>query len=129
MHGRWKDSFQREGPAVVKFHFTNSKLREKHFSTKKLTGKYQILKPSLPRYPTPHASDAHVPTQVTRLSCCCSFACAQLRPLRFLSLSLCRRSSHAWLANLCSSAVYSPRRVTRSRYTASPPLKSRCTMW
>jgi len=28
---------------MVKFHFTNSKLREKHFSTKQLMGKYQVL--------------------------------------------------------------------------------------
>ena len=32
------------GQTAVKFHFTNSKLRENYFSTKKLTGKYQISK-------------------------------------------------------------------------------------
>jgi len=30
-------------PTVMKFHFTNSKLREKHFATTKARGKYQIL--------------------------------------------------------------------------------------
>ena len=36
----------RSEPAVVKFHFhfTNCKLRDKHFSTKKLIGKYQVPK-------------------------------------------------------------------------------------
>jgi len=43
---------------VIKLHFTNSNLREKHFATKKLIGKYQISKSSL-LPPTP--SDAHVP--------------------------------------------------------------------
>jgi len=30
------------GPTVVKFHYTNSKESDKHFSTKTLIGKYQI---------------------------------------------------------------------------------------
>jgi len=34
--------FFQGGPLVVKFHFTNSKLSEKHFSTKKVREKYQI---------------------------------------------------------------------------------------
>jgi len=36
--------FSRSGPTVVKLTFTNLKLTDKHFSTKKLTGKYQISK-------------------------------------------------------------------------------------
>jgi len=48
------------GGTVVNFHFTNSKLREKQFSAKKLTGKCKVSKtregfaPSLPP-----RSDAH----------------------------------------------------------------------
>jgi len=61
-HGRWKDFFQgggqqwvfpgggqthfsRGGPTVAKFHYTISKVGDKHFSTKKLIGKYQIQNP------------------------------------------------------------------------------------
>jgi len=40
----WANAFFRSGPTVVKFHFTNLKPRDKHFSTKKLIGKYQIPK-------------------------------------------------------------------------------------
>ena len=36
--------FSRGGPTVIKFHFTNAKLRDKHFSTNKLKAKYQISK-------------------------------------------------------------------------------------
>jgi len=43
---RWPNAFSRSGPTVMKLHFTNSKLRDKHFSTKKLMGKYQMSKPS-----------------------------------------------------------------------------------
>jgi len=61
-HGHWNDFFQGgqggngtffqvvtknifpRGATAVKFHFTNSKLGEKHFSTEKLMGKYQISK-------------------------------------------------------------------------------------
>jgi len=43
------------GATLVKFHFTNSKLAEKHFSTKRLRGKYRISKfrggPRLPLAP------------------------------------------------------------------------------
>jgi len=45
--------FSRGKPTEVKFYFTNSKLREKHFSTKKLTGKYQISKFRVQGLPTP----------------------------------------------------------------------------
>ena len=40
------------GPTVVKHNFTNSNLRDKHFSSKKLIEKYQISKSSggLPRF-------------------------------------------------------------------------------
>jgi len=38
----WPNAFSRGGPAVVKFQYTNSKVKEKHFSTKKLLGKYEI---------------------------------------------------------------------------------------
>jgi len=37
----WPNPFSRS-PKVVKFHFTNSKLREKHFSTQTLIRKYRI---------------------------------------------------------------------------------------
>jgi len=36
--------FSRSESTLVKLHFTNSKLRDKNFSTKKLMGKYQISK-------------------------------------------------------------------------------------
>jgi len=53
------------GETVVKFHFTNFKLREKHFTTKTLIAKYQILKPGvkvLPALP----SDAHIWSKQSR---------------------------------------------------------------
>jgi len=37
------------GAIVVKFHVTNSKLREKYFSTTRLIGKCEILKSRRPR--------------------------------------------------------------------------------
>jgi len=41
----WANSgFFQGRPTLVKFHFTNLKLREKHFSTKILIGKYQTSK-------------------------------------------------------------------------------------
>ena len=42
--GGGQTHFSRDGPTVVKFHYTISKVGDKHFSTKKLIGKYQILK-------------------------------------------------------------------------------------
>jgi len=52
-HRRRKDFFQ-GGPTVVKFHFTKSKLTEKHFFTEILIGKYQTSKSRRPRpLPTP----------------------------------------------------------------------------
>jgi len=42
---RWRPkSFFQGGAIMVEFHFTNSKLREKHFSIKRLIGKYRISK-------------------------------------------------------------------------------------
>jgi len=46
---------------VVNFHFTKSKLGEKHFSSKKLIGKYQILKSRRSR-PLARPSNAHTTT-------------------------------------------------------------------
>ena len=50
-------TFSKRWPIVMKFHFTNSKLRGKRFfsSSKTLTGKYQILKSRGPwcRFPPP----------------------------------------------------------------------------
>jgi len=40
-----------EGGTVMKFHFSSSKLRGKHFSTEKLMGEYQILKSRGARHP------------------------------------------------------------------------------
>jgi len=74
-HGRQKDFFQRSGnigflqvvirsifsggSTVVKFHFTNLKQRQKHFSIKTLLGKYQISKSRglVPLYPLPTLMD------------------------------------------------------------------------
>jgi len=42
--GWWPNAFSKGGPTMVKFHYNNSKLRDKQFSTKKLIGKYQMLK-------------------------------------------------------------------------------------
>jgi len=39
-----KRIFSRRRPTVVKYHFTNLKLTDKHFSAEKLIGKYQISK-------------------------------------------------------------------------------------
>ena len=57
--------FSRGGPTVTKFHCTNSKLREKRFSAKKWSGKYQISKPKgRPRPPLQPLSDVHVSAAV-----------------------------------------------------------------
>jgi len=46
------------GEIAMKFYFTNSKLRENHFSTKKSIEKYQISK-SRAQAPLSHPSGAH----------------------------------------------------------------------
>jgi len=40
-----------QGTTVAKFRFSNSKLREKHFSTKPLIRKYQVSKPRVAMAP------------------------------------------------------------------------------
>jgi len=57
--GGQKD-FSNAGEAVVKFHFTNSKLSEKYFSTKTLIGKYQISNSKGSKGPLAPPSDAHI---------------------------------------------------------------------
>jgi len=48
------------GPTAVKFRFTNSKLKENHFSTETLTGKYKTSKSREDSMTTLHLpSDTH----------------------------------------------------------------------
>jgi len=42
--GGGQTHFSRSGPTVIKYHFTNLKPKNKHFSAEKLIGKYQISK-------------------------------------------------------------------------------------
>jgi len=60
------NDFFQKGPVGLKFHFTTPNIREKHFSTKLLIGKYQISKSR--DCPLPLLSDSHVHTMRLRVA-------------------------------------------------------------